>query len=173
MCYLVPKLTCPPSLWRGLGTEMIKLFFKQYECGVMERMITISDMKSEIQEIISTISHAWQTGRTADMAPYFHPNIVMKYPKFKGEAIGKEKILAGFEEFYKNARVLEYGESDQQIDIIDNCAVVSYNFNMLYERTNYRERSVGRDLWIFQRESNRWLAVWRTLVDLTETREQK
>jgi len=38
---------------------MIKLFFKQYECGVMERMITISDMKSEILEIISTISHAW------------------------------------------------------------------------------------------------------------------
>jgi hypothetical protein len=107
------------------------------------------------------------------MAPHLHPDIVMKFPKFSGEIAGRDKLMEGFEEFCSNARVIEYSESDEQIDIAGHCAVVSFQFNMLYERAKYQERSTGRDLWVFQRESDRWIAVWRTMIDVSEIREQK
>ena len=133
----------------------------------------MNESRSEIQQTIASINEAWRSGHVDAMAPYLHPDIVMKFPKFAGEVAGKEHLIAGFKEFSANAQVIEYTESDQQIDIAGNCAVVSFRFDMLYERAKYRERAKGRDLWVFQRESDRWVAVWRTMVDLSEAREQK
>ena len=105
---------------------------------------------------------SWRSGHVADMVPFLHEDIVMKYPGFAGPLNGTRELIAGFEEFCKNARVLEYIESDEQIDIIGNAAVVTFRFEMLYERPSYRERSRGRDLWVFERGTSGWVAVWRT-----------
>ena len=127
----------------------------------------------ELEQTMSAINNAWRSGRISEMIPWLHPDIVMKFPKFSGDMVGRDKMIEGFKEFCVNARVVEYAESDQQAEIIGNTAVVSFRFDMLYERPKYRERSKGWDVWVFQWESNRWLAVWRTMVDLTEEREQR
>ena len=133
----------------------------------------MNQLESEVRETITAINQAWRTGRVREMAAYIHPDIVMKFPKFSGQIAGREKLLASFEEFCANARVIEHTETDLQIEVVGNCAIVSFHFVMLYERPAYRELSSGRDLWVFQRESGRWLAIWRTLVDVVESREQK
>lgn len=85
--------------------------------------------------------------------------------------MGKGLLLAGFIEFCSNARVLEYKESDEQIQVIGDIAFASFRFDMLYERALYRERSTGRDIWAFKQSDGKWLAVWRMMVDLKEDRE--
>ncbi len=127
----------------------------------------------EVRDVIAAINRAWLSGRVSDMVPYLHKDIVMKFPRFAGTVAGRDKLIAGFEEFCTNARVIEYTESDHQIEIIGNSAVVSFRFDMLYERPKYRERSQGRDLWVFQCEAGGWVAVWRTMVELSESREEK
>ncbi len=127
----------------------------------------------EVRETLSAINKAWRTGRPSDMSAHLHPDIVMKFPGFSGEVAGREKFLSGFVEFCENARVIEYSETDEQITVVGDCAVASFRFDMLYERSAYRERSRGRDLWVFQRVSNKWLAVWRTMMDVEEVRETK
>ena len=133
----------------------------------------MNEIRRQIHHTIAAINESWRSGHVEDMAPHLHPDIVMKFPKFSGEIAGRDKLMEGFEEFCSNARVIEYSESDEQIDIAGHCAVVSFQFNMLYERAKYQERSTGRDLWVFQRESDRWIAVWRTMIDVSEIREQK
>ncbi len=81
--------------------------------------------------------------------------------------------IAGFQEFCANAEVLEYKESEELIQTVGNAGFVSFRFDMLYQRTQYRERSAGRDIWSFERIDKKWLAVWRTIVELKEDREQK
>ncbi len=105
------------------------------------------------------------------MLPYLHPQVVMVLPGFTGTVAGRDPLLAGFDEWCLNARVVEYKESDEQIQIIGNVGVISFRFDMLYERTSYRERSVGRDIWVFEYQNGKWVAVWRTMVDLKEERE--
>ena len=130
----------------------------------------MSTLDSEIQQTLAAITHAWRSGHVTDMIPYLHPQIVMKLPKFSTSIAGRDKLIEGFQEFCANARVTQYNETDLQIDIVDRCGIASYRFDMVYERHNYREHSKGRDLWIFQKDVNSWVAVWRTMIELTEVR---
>jgi len=139
----------------------------------MRKDVSVNPVESELQEVISAINQAWRTSRPSALKRYLHPDIVMKMPGFAGEVAGRDALISGFEDFCVNARVLEYAETDQQINVIGTCAVVSFHFEMLYEREAYRERSKGRDLWVFQRLSDRWLAVWRTMLELNEVREPR
>ena len=130
-------------------------------------------LENEVHGVMAAINQAWRTGQPSAMRQYVHPDVVLKLPGFKGEITGREALLSSFEEFCANGRVLEYAESDEQISVIGSCAVVGFHFEMLYERGEYRERSTGRDLWVFERFSDRWLAVWRTMMDLGEVREKQ
>ena len=132
----------------------------------------MEDSKLKVHKVISAINQAWRSNAPLEMSQYLHSDIVMKFPGFSGEVAGRDALLSSFIEFCTNARVLEYQESDEQINIIGDCAVVSFQFEMLYERTKYQERSKGRDLWVFQCISENWVAVWRTMVVVEEVRRE-
>jgi hypothetical protein len=131
----------------------------------------MKDSKLQVHEVLSAINQAWRSNTPLGMSQYLHPDIIMEYPGFSGEVIGRDALLAGFVEFCTNAKVLEYQESNEQISVVGNCAVASFQFEMLYERTQYQERSKGRDFWVFQCISDMWVAVWRTMMELEEVRE--
>ena len=133
----------------------------------------MKDSKLKVHEVLSAINQAWRSNTPLGMSQYLHPDIVMKYPGFSGEVAGRDALLASFVEFCTNARVLEYQESNEQINVIVDCAVVSFQFEMLYEREKYQEQSKGRDLWVFQYITGKWVAVWRTMMDLEEVRNNR
>jgi len=125
---------------------------------------------AEVHAVLASINEAWREGHPSSMAEHLHPEIVMALPGFEQIVRGRETLIASFDEFCKNARVLEYEESGEHIDAIGDCAVATFRFKMLYERAAYREMSQGRDLWVFHREQDRWIAVWRTMIELSAER---
>ena len=127
--------------------------------------------ETEVHNTLAAINQAWREGRPSAMSEYLHPGITMALPGFGGTVEGRDALLVGFMEFCANARVIEYAESEEQIQIVGNVAVVSFRFAMVYERSDYRERSTGRDVWVFERTDGRWCAVWRTMLELEEERE--
>lgn len=129
-----------------------------------------TDVERKLHEAMAAINRAWRENRPADMRDYLHPQVTLVMPGFRGTVTGIDALHAGFEEWCTNARVLEYEESDEQIQVIGNVGFVSYRFDMLYERAAYREQSIGRDIWAFECVDKKWLAVWRTMVDLKEER---
>jgi hypothetical protein len=124
----------------------------------------------DVLRTLEVINQAWRSGQPSAMTDFLHPDITMAFPGFSGSLTGRDALLASFAEFCSNARVLEYEESDHQIQIAGDVAVATFRFRMLYERTQYRELSKGRDLWVFQRHAGKWIAVWRTMLDLDEVR---
>src|ERR1700691_758679 len=91
------------------------------------------------------INQAWRDGHVEDLAPLVHSEIVMVFPGFAGRIQGKEEFLAGFRDFCQNARVREFREQDHQVDIAGDTAVVTFRYEMVYERSGGRFRSTGRD----------------------------
>jgi predicted lipid-binding transport protein (Tim44 family) len=114
------------------------------------------------------INQAWLEGRVDVLRPLVDPEIVMVFPGFAGRIRGREDVLAGFCDFCQNARIHEFREHDQQVDVVGVMAVVSFRYEMVYERSGERFRSTGRDLWVFQNQGRRWMAVWRTMLDIEE-----
>jgi hypothetical protein len=125
-------------------------------------------MSQEIEELIQRINRSWREGRPGDIAAVLHPDIVMVLPGFEGRATGADAMIAGFEEFCTNAKVIEYDESDLEVDVVGDTATASFSFTMIYERGTQRYRGSGRDLWIFGREAGEWKAVWRTMLDMLD-----
>jgi ketosteroid isomerase-like protein len=124
------------------------------------------------QEIVAAIMHrvnrVWLDGQVEDLAPMVHPEIVMVFPGFMGRIEGQEEFLAGFRDFCQNARIHEFRDHDYQIDVAGDTAVVTFRYEMVYERSGERYHAIGRDLWVFENEGNTWLAVWRTMLDVEE-----
>jgi len=127
--------------------------------------------ETEVHNTLSAINLAWREGRPSEMTDDLHPGVVMVLPQFAGMIAGREKLISSFSEFCSNARVLNYTESDEQIQVVGHVAVASFRFVILYERSAYRERSTGRDVWIFERSEGKWRSVWRTMMDVKGTRE--
>jgi ketosteroid isomerase-like protein len=114
------------------------------------------------------INRAWLDGHFDDLAPMLHPEVVMVFPGFAGRVQGREQFLDGFRDFRENARIHEFHEHDHQVDIAGDIAVITFRYEMVYQRSGERYRSTGRDLWIFQHQNKAWIAVWRTMLDMEE-----
>ena len=126
--------------------------------------------ETDVHTVLSVINAAWRGGCPLSMQEHLHPDFTMVLPGFARAVRGREALVASLEEFCKNAKVLEYEETDEHIDVVGNCAVVTFHFKMLYERSTYREDSSGRDMWVFQYEGSRWTAIWRTMLELSGER---
>jgi len=124
--------------------------------------------QTAVAAAMECINRTWLAGRPEDLVPLFHPDITIVFPGFAGRAEGREAIVAGFADFCNNAKVIEYHETDHQVDVIGDAAVASFVYEMVYERTGARSRAKGRDLWVFARQGDEWLAIWRTMLDLAE-----
>jgi ketosteroid isomerase-like protein len=114
------------------------------------------------------INQAWLNGRVEDVGPMVHPEIVMVFPDFAGRIQGREDFLAGFRDFRQNATLQEFREHDHQVDVAGDTAVVTFRYDMVYERSEKRYCATGRDLWVFHKEDGTWIAVWRAMLDIKE-----
>ncbi len=127
--------------------------------------------ESKVGAVIATmgrISRAWLNGKVEDLGPMLHPEIVMTLPGFSGRMKGREQFLAGFRDFCENAKIHEFRDHDQQTDVAGETAVVTFRYDMVYERSGEQYQASGRDLWVFQSKGNAWIAVWRTMLEMEE-----
>ena len=122
-----------------------------------------------VEKLLDEINRLWLAGRVDELAPLLHPDITMVLPGFAGRVRGREQFLAGFRDFCGSCRVHEFHEHDRLSDIVGDTAVLSFRFEMVYERGGESYRATGRDLWVFRNQTEGWLAVWRTMLDMTET----
>ncbi len=124
--------------------------------------------RAEVSATMQRINQAWLERRPEDLAALLHPDMTLVFPGFAGRAEGREAIVAGFADFCGNAIVHEYCDTDHQVDVVSDTAVVSFAYEMVYERSGERSRATGRDLWVFVQQGEEWVAAWRTMLDLVE-----
>jgi len=124
--------------------------------------------EDEVREAMHEIQAAWRENRPRDMIPHLHADVTMALPGFTAVIKGRHILATSFIEFGKSARVLQYSEGDLEVHVVGETAVVAFEFQMTYERGDYRGHSSGRDFWIFARDDDRWLGVWRMMMDVTD-----
>jgi ketosteroid isomerase-like protein len=126
------------------------------------------NMNHIVRDSLRRINEAWFSGQPEKMKPLLDEKIVMTFPGFVGRSEGQEAFIAGYTDFCGQALMISFQESDLQVDVSGATAVASYAFEMTYERNGDKYLSKGRDLWVFTQRQDEWVAVWRTMLDLTE-----
>jgi len=114
------------------------------------------------------INRAWLDGDVEALGGMVDTDIIMVFPGFSGRTEGREQFLAGFKDFCENARVHEFQDHDYETDVFGDTAIVTFPYEMIYERSGERYRARGRDLWVFRDQDGRWTAVWRAMLEMEE-----
>ena len=127
-----------------------------------------SERQAEVRDALRQINAAWLAGRYQELVALVHEDVVMAGPASGGGTSGRGPFVAGFRDFVENARIHAFTETDHQVDVAGNTGVARYRFEMTYEHGGGRYRSTGRDFWVFEEHAGRWLAVWRTIFEVTD-----
>ena len=157
----IKKFSCP-RIHAGAVEEVAPHGFR-WQIGLMDE-----SKHENAAAAMRHINQAWLHGRVDDLARLVHAEIVMVLPDFAGKIRGRELFLAGFRDFCQNAAIQEFREQDQQVDVAGDTAVITFRYEMVYERSGQRYRANGRDLWVFEKHGEAWTAVWRALLEMKE-----
>jgi ketosteroid isomerase-like protein len=119
-------------------------------------------------EAIRAINTAWQSGDPEAMRPWLDPHITMVFPGFEGRSAGADGFIRGFDEYLQHATPGAFRELDVTADIHEDTAIVTYRFETDYSVKGTRYHSTGRDLWVLRWDGSRWMACWRTMLDVED-----
>ena len=122
--------------------------------------------KQEIWKLMENINHTWIKDDPEKLKNFFHKDIVFLSQGFKEQGVGIDACIKSYKEFRKISKLEDFTVSNSRIDLFNNTAVVSYNFEIKYiiKQDIYNDK--GRDMYIFTKEEGRWMAVWRMLMSI-------
>jgi ketosteroid isomerase-like protein len=123
--------------------------------------------KTEIRGILEKINKAWSKGNPDDLNEYFHEDLVILSPELQRMGEGKEACVQSYKDFMAQAVVHEYRERDYAIDVWGNTAVATYAFEIAYEMNGQTFQESGHDMFVFSRDEEKWLVVWRMVIPLS------
>src|SRR5689334_14846938 len=89
--------------------------------------------RRDAEDLLRRINAAWLEGRPRDLAPLFHPHVVMRTPGSTGRVEGREAMVDGFVQFVEGAKLHAFEPGEPQVDVIGDTAVASLGFTMVYE----------------------------------------
>lgn len=124
--------------------------------------------RDAVAEAVRSINRAWLGSRFDELETFVHPDIVLATPGVGERVRGGETYVAGHRDFVEGATIFDFSEDEIEVDLVDDTAVATYRYEIEYEHAGQRYRSTGRDLYVFRRLEGRWIAVWRTMLDVAD-----
>jgi ketosteroid isomerase-like protein len=123
---------------------------------------------AEIRAVVAAINDAWlkapPAAMRAEMARYFHADIVVRGPDFTRLSVGRDACIDSYAEFVGGATVLDAEFAEADVDVFGDAAIASTHWRLKYEMGGARYDETGHDVFAFMRAGGRWLAVWRLLL---------
>ena len=113
----------------------------------------------QLWQTLRALNDAWTCGHPDDLIDYFHPDMVAVTPVARERLEGAAACIAGWKGFAEAAEIHHWRERNVKIQVYDDAAVASYEFDIAYSMGGRRFETGGRDLFFFVRENGRWWAV--------------
>ncbi len=120
----------------------------------------------QITAIVNAINNAWLKDQSEELARYFHEEIVIVAPGFMQRSEGRAACIQSYRDFNRQARIHSFSSTECTVDQWDSTAVATSEFTIAYEMNGQRYDEKGRDLIVFARANDSWLAVWRTILNI-------
>jgi hypothetical protein len=124
----------------------------------------MSAKTSDAAELMETIQKAWTVGDWETLGNCFHESMVIEDLKGGQRVNGREDCVDTYRQFMQNAELQHFQMGDVKVSETADTAVAHCTFAIDYEMHGERFQELGRDLFVLQREGERWYAVWRTLL---------
>ncbi len=117
---------------------------------------------TKIWETIQAMNQCWTCGDLNELDKlnnYFHDTMVAITPTDKNRRQGKKACVQGWQSFAENVRIHSWKETDPEIQVYGNTAVVTYYFDMSFEMGGQTINMGGRDMITAIFENGEWWIV--------------
>ena len=115
--------------------------------------------KSEVWAVLRLLNDCWTKSDATSLSSFFHKDMVAITPTDRERREGREACVAGWVGFAQMAKINRWVESDPQIQLYGNTAIVTYYFDMEFEMGGQAINMGGRDMFVFVKEDGKWWAV--------------
>lgn len=121
-------------------------------------------MSDEIKAAIGRLNATWRSGRFDDLREFFHPDVVVVHPRFTKRTTGREALVASYTDFVTHAKIESFEPGEVTADLAGGVTVSVMPWRMKYEFEGNKYDESGWDLLVWNRDGDRWVIVWRTVV---------
>ena len=125
--------------------------------------------QQDVWQTLREINKAWGQGRLDELKQYFHKDMVIVAPGFLQRVDGRDDCIKTFEEFVGRATNIAFEETPLSVDVCGDTAIVVYEYKVRYGMNGDSHCDTGQDMFVFAREGQRWLAIWRTMFPTPPT----
>ena len=113
----------------------------------------------EVWNTLRALNDAWTKGNPDDLQHYFHERMMALTPVAHERHDDGATCIANWKGFAQTAKIIDWCETDPNVQVYGNAAVVAYYFDMHFELAGQPVHSTGRDLAFFVKEDGRWQMV--------------
>jgi ketosteroid isomerase-like protein len=97
-----------------------------------------------LEDLVREINRLWVGGNAEQLGEYFHEDMIIVNPELKKMGQGREDCVKGYIDFAAQAKTTSYEESDFEINVWGNTAMVNYRFDITYEMGGKEYNDIGR-----------------------------
>ena len=113
-----------------------------------------------IWQRIQAMNRAWTVGDPAELAEYFHPDMVAITPVDRLRRLGRAACIEGWAGFRHMADIVRWQEQEPLVQRYGEAAVVSYYYQLDCRFGGGAISTLtGRDLFFLVRQQQRWWVV--------------
>lgn len=129
--------------------------------------------QQELWAVVQKINECWYKGQASQLGDFFHHIVVFNSPDFRHQISGKDNCTQTYVDFLKISKVLLYNENNHTVQLFDNTAIVTYDFEMKYEQNNKTYHEVRTDIMVLILFQGSWRLAWRGLSNLKDAGREK
>ena len=124
----------------------------------------MSTTTDDVRRTLDALNAAWLERRFTDLGAYFDEHVVMRGPTLVELVRGREALVKSYADFMTRSEITEYTESGHAVDQWGDTAVARFDWSMAWTQAGKTDRGSGQDLFVFQRQGDRWVAVERVML---------
>ncbi|MGC3964347.1 MAG: nuclear transport factor 2 family protein [Rhodocyclaceae bacterium] len=115
--------------------------------------------QQEVWSVVRALNDDWTQSDGSRLDTFFHRDMIAITPVDRHRREGREQCVAGWQQFCRHTRIRSWKEIDPVIRIYGDCAIVAYDYEIVFEAGGNDVVLTGRDLFTFVQEDGRWWAV--------------
>ncbi|MBN1826406.1 MAG: nuclear transport factor 2 family protein [Candidatus Eisenbacteria bacterium] len=129
----------------------------------------MNERERQAWEAVRAANRCWTGGEPAKLKEHFHERMVLITPSRNERIVGREACVADWTSFTEKARILSWKETDEDVRLFGDAAVVTYLYEIVVEIEGERYDLKGRDMMTLVFEDDRWWIAADQFSPLHET----
>lgn len=114
-----------------------------------------------VQTFLADLNRCWPTATAAQLAEFYHPDVVLLPPDLGAPIIGRTAVVESYAEFLQAAQLVSFEVEKLELFAFPPTCMAHLNFDIVYDLGGDRYQDKGLEIYTIIEQAERLEIVWR------------